>query len=229
MAYAIGDIHGCLNTLQDLIRQIPRDEELVFLGDYVDRGPDSYGVIKFLEELARDRPCYFIMGNHELMMKRAIDDREQIPFWLLNGGENTLNSYQISSNEWKQLPDRGSPLGNFLRFYDTLSYYHEDENSIYVHAGIDLNIDEMSKQDPEVLLWIRDRSFQNASNWKGKQVVFGHTPTQSMGLSHGKVFQSHGFFGIDTGCVYDGMLTAINTKTHEILQSPLLDTLTRPW
>lgn len=218
MAIAIGDIHGCLNSLKQLLAKLPTDAELVFLGDYIDRGPDSAGVIKYLEDLSRDRPCRLLKGNHELMMHRAIHNEKDVSIWLFNGGEATLESYQLTPGDWKQYRDKAAPLAGFQRFYDSLLSYYEDEQTIYVHAGIDISLPDMSQQTQEVMLWIRDRFYLKASQWQGKQVVFGHTPTQSMGLTANKIFQKHRFFGVDTGCVYGGRLTGIDTSTHEIYQ-----------
>ncbi|MFQ5483321.1 MAG: hypothetical protein ACE5ER_11250, partial [Nitrospinaceae bacterium] len=76
-------------------------------------------------------------------------------------------------------------------------------------------------QDPRVLLWIREAFFRRAAEWKGKRVFFGHSPTRTMGLPPGRIFQSHSLYGIDTGCVYGGCLTAIDTVTLETVQEEL--------
>jgi serine/threonine protein phosphatase 1 len=218
MPIAIGDIHGCLEPLQQLVEKLPADEELVFLGDYIDRGPRSAGVVQYLLALGKQRPCRFLMGNHEHLMMTAVVEPEAIPHWLVNGGGPTLISYGTSQREWQTAPDRRTFLGKHHAFYKNLALYWEDDDTIYVHAGIDVGISNMRSQEPEVLLWIRDKFFRNAERWSGKQVVFGHTPTRTMGLSGKTIFQSHQFFGIDTGCVYGGYLTAWHSRTHEVWQ-----------
>jgi serine/threonine protein phosphatase 1 len=220
MPIAIGDIHGCLEPLQALVAQLPAGEELVFLGDYVDRGPDSAGVIRYLKALATQRPCRFLMGNHEWLMLSAVVDSKAINHWLANGGATTLESYGVNLGLWMRSSDRGAFLEADREFFSALPLYWQDERTIFVHAGIDIAIPEMDAQDPEVLIWIRERFFLNGEHWKGKEVIFGHTPTQTMGLPAKRIYQSHRFHGIDTGCVYGGYLTALDSRTHALYQQP---------
>jgi serine/threonine protein phosphatase 1 len=218
MPIAIGDIHGCLEPLRRLVERLPPDEELVFLGDYIDRGPHSAGVVQYLLALAKRRPCRFLMGNHEQLMMAAVVEPESIPHWLMNGGAPTLVSYGTAPRAWSLAGDRRAFLGQHHGFYKTLAFYWEDEDTIYVHAGIDVRVADMRLQEPEILLWIREQSYLQAKAWSGKQVVFGHTPTRSMGLGGKTVFHEERFFGIDTGCVYGGYLTAWHSRTHELWQ-----------
>ena len=94
----------------------------------------------------------------------------------------------------------------------------EDARTIFVHAGIDLREPDMARQNPRILLWIREPFFRSANAWHGKEIIFGHTPTLSMGLPDGEIFRSRGLIGIDTGCVYGGMITAIDSRTHALYQ-----------
>lgn len=220
MSLVIGDIHGCLTELEQLVGLLPPDEQLVFLGDYVDRGPQSAGVIAYLQQLSLTRECVFLMGNHEAMMKAAIEHDDQIPFWLINGGEATLDSYGMCSERWRSQHPQKRQLPGFLRFHESLRYYYEDEQSIYVHAGIDLDKPDMADQNPRVLLWVRERFVSNADRWHGKQVFFGHTPTRTLKLPPGDIYRSGKITGIDTGCVYGGHLTAIDSSTLQIFQVP---------
>lgn len=220
MAIAIGDIHGCLAPLRRLIDRLPEDKPLIFLGDYVDRGPDSAGVLGYLQRLSRERRCLFLKGNHEDLMLNAIADPKAIDLWLLNGGGATLRSYGISAREWRAMPDRSEFLAGDRAFLNRLEPYAEDERTIFVHAGIDLREPDMSRQKPQVLLWIREPFFLSREPWAGKQIIFGHTPTQSMGLRGGEIFHQRSFYGIDTGCVYGGALTAIDSDTLVIVQEP---------
>jgi serine/threonine protein phosphatase 1 len=219
MAIAIGDIHGCLGPLQALIAKLPADRELVFLGDYVDRGPESAAVVRYLERLAGERPCCLLMGNHEALMADAIAGGD-VSLWLINGGDATLSSYGEEPWQWGRRPPAQRALPGFERFHAQLLPYHEDESAIYVHAGIDVTIPRMEEQDPTVLLWIRERFFRNTERWHGKPVIFGHTPTHTMGLGFGEIFRAHNCFGIDTGCVYGGVLTALDSVSGELWQVP---------
>lgn len=220
MTIAIGDIHGCLEPLKILVDKLPQKDELVFLGDYVDRGPESAQVIDYIKELSKKRPCRLLMGNHEVLMVKAIQDEKAIPLWLYNGGDATLKSYGLSAADWVGSTDRSALLPGFMDFFGTLALYHEDDSVIYVHAGIDVSIEKMAEQDSEVLLWIRDKFFRNSAKWLGKPVVFGHTPTRTMGLDPGTIFKMGSFYGIDTGCVYGGYLTALDTTTFALYQEP---------
>ncbi len=220
MPIAIGDIHGCLEPLQRLIERLPPAEPLVFLGDYVDRGPQSAGVVAYLRALARQRPCRFLMGNHEQMMLRATVEAQAISLWLYNGGTPTLVSYGTNPRAWMGAADRQEFLGDDRAFYQALELYWEDEHTICVHAGLDPTVPDLRDQDPEVLLWIREKFFAHADEWQGKQVIFGHTPTRSMGLSGSTIFRDGRLYGIDTGCVYGGYLTALDTRSHQLWQEP---------
>lgn len=220
MPIAIGDIHGCLNPLRELIALLPPDEELVFLGDYVDRGPQSAQVIAYVETLRDERPCRLLMGNHEALMAAAIKLREEVPIWLYNGGDTTLASYGQEARQWPRLPEGERELPGFAEFFSSLALYHEDDTAIYVHAGLDVAVPRLEDQDPNVLLWVRDRFFRNAGRWQGKPIYFGHTPTLTMGLPPGGIFQHERLYGIDTGCVYGGVLTAIDTVTRRLYQVP---------
>ena len=220
MAIAIGDIHGCLDALRALVAQLPRDEELVFLGDYVDRGPDSAGVVRYVEALADERPCRLLMGNHEELMAGAIARHEDIELWLVNGGDATLVSYGEEPFEWSRRPAERRRLPGFERFHSRLLTYYEDDSTIFVHAGIDVHVERMEAQDPAVLLWVRERFFRNLEHWRGKPVIFGHTPTQTLGLAYGEIFHEHRCSGIDTGCVYGGVLTALDSRSHQRWQVP---------
>jgi diadenosine tetraphosphatase ApaH/serine/threonine PP2A family protein phosphatase len=219
MAIAIGDVHGCLESLRALLARLPPERELVFLGDYVDRGPDSAAVLRTVERLAAERPCRLLMGNHEALMAEAIAGGD-VQLWFSNGGDATLASYGEEPWQWARRPPERRALPGYERFHATLLPYYEDESAIFVHAGIDVSLPRMEDQDPAVLLWIRERFFRNAARWQGKPVIFGHTPTQSMGLGHGEVFRSHRVTGIDTGCVYGGVLSALDSVSGELWQVP---------
>jgi len=220
MPIAIGDIHGCLEPLVRLVQRLPPHEELIFLGDYVDRGPHSDGVLHYLRRLARERPCRFLKGNHEELMLQAVRAPRHIPLWLANGGDATLRAYGEAPRAWSLAADRSAFLARDRAFLEALELYVEDDHTVFVHAGLDPRLSAMADQQPEVLLWIREAFFMRATDWHGKEIVFGHTPTLSMGLPPGDIFQRHGLYGIDTGCVYGGVLTALDARTHRIWQEP---------
>ncbi|MBI4083198.1 MAG: serine/threonine protein phosphatase [Candidatus Lambdaproteobacteria bacterium] len=220
MPIAIGDIHGCLGPLDRLIARLPPHGELIFLGDYIDRGPDSAAVVRYLRRLALQRPCRFLKGNHEALLEAALRDPAEIPLWLQNGGDATLRSYGVELGALLRagrLPDFAA---HDRPFFEALEPYIEDDRTVFVHAGLDPRLATMAEQVPEVLLWIREAFFRRARDWHGKDIVFGHTPTLSLGLPPGEIFQAHALYGIDTGCVYGGVLTALDSATHRLYQEP---------
>ncbi len=151
------------------------------------------------------------------MMMEAIEDQFKMSNWLFNGGDATLDSYGLSTREWMQLEDKVSPLQGFVDFYKRLKPYHEDADAIYVHAGVDVTVTNMEEQKLTTLLWIRNRFINSAAKWPGKQIIFGHTPTHLLGMEKGEIYRNGGHcFGIDTGCVYGGSLTAIHLPTHKV-------------
>jgi len=215
MAIAIGDIHGNLKALKELVEKLPEDKQLVFLGDYIDRGPDSAGVVDFLIDLSKKRDCIFLSGNHEDMM---LNNQE---LWLMNGGYNALLSYGMHA-----IPSGLNFLGNHLEFFQNLKRYHIDNHAVYVHAGIDLIVAKTEKNfelsDSHELFWVREDFYENPNNWKGdKMIIFGHTPTFYLGKNETEIWisKSGKLVGIDTLCYKTGVLTGFDTETKEIYQS----------
>ncbi|MDH5656302.1 MAG: hypothetical protein OEZ34_10360, partial [Spirochaetia bacterium] len=139
-------------------------------------------------------------------------------FWLHqnNGGMDTLDSYQLNKNAViKDLPEE------HLDFLNNLKLYHEDKNFIAVHAGIRINGDTaIANQKKQDLLWIRNEWIRNESKWDGKHIYYGHTPCFmiSDGASYSDFINGKKSTGIDTGCVYGGFLSAVNSETGEIIQ-----------
>ncbi len=209
--YAIGDIHGRLDKLKALMARIdpdPRKDTLVFLGDYIDRGPDSRGVVDFVLNLQsgyRNVAC--LIGNHERMFLDYIRDGGNRDFYFLNGGRMTLTSYGLSGNEDAREGDFPSAHIHFLK---SLLPYYETEDYIFVHAGLRPGV-PLKKQDPDDLLWIRGE-FIFAPGRFGKTVVFGHTLFHQPFINDGKI-------GIDTGAVFGGTLTCLELperKFHQV-------------
>lgn len=119
---AIGDVHGCLQSMNKLLEQLEgyRDYIHVFVGDYIDRGPESSGVIDRLIQLQEERECIFLRGNHEQMLLDACFNG-QLDLWLMNGGESTLKSYGATYDNLN-IPDK------HIRFYQKTKMYFETEN-----------------------------------------------------------------------------------------------------
>jgi len=216
-AYAIGDVHGCLELLDALLERIEseiaespkRRTNIVFLGDLIDRGPASAQVVERLRTYrpASARP-HFVMGNHEEVMLRVLaGETELLQSWLKFGGAQTLQSYGLDSTRVSRMP-ADSMLGelrraipaehiDFLRsFADSISF----GNYLFVHAGIRPGID-LSEQSQTDLRWIREPFLDDPSD-HGFVVVHGHTITNEVEVAPNRI-------GIDTGAFCTGTLTAL--------------------
>lgn len=214
---AIGDVHGCLKSLQALMEQLEKysDRQFVFLGDYIDRGPDSKGVVDYLLEFREDKDCIFLRGNHEQMLLDAYEAND-LDLWLMNGGRSTLESYGARYNDLK-IPEE------HLDFYRQTRMYYNTPDFFFVHAGLSpAQTIEQSLQDEGAIadfLW--ERSHLNAfeTPWE-KTVVFGHTPRPHP-------IRKQKMLGLDTGCVYEslgyGKLTAAVLPEMKFVQQVCLD------
>ncbi len=218
VTWIVGDIHGCALELSLLLQELPKDDLLVFLGDYVDRGPDSAGVVKQLLKL-RHR-ARFLVGNHESMLLQHMNPKRERAWnaWLhpRNGGMATLQSYGL--DERAVLADL--PEGHRLFFTD-LEPYVEESRFIAVHAGLRLEgFTSLAEQSREDLVWIREDWLNARDDWQGKTVYYGHTPTRHVnGLGREAApIAGTASLGIDTGCVYGGYLTAAHVESGRLLQ-----------
>jgi serine/threonine protein phosphatase 1 len=207
--FAIGDIHGCYDQLIDLLTRIPIDwdkDQLVFMGDYIDRGPKSFEVVEYLTSLRTKHPgIVFLKGNHEQMLSDYLSGKDRVTY-LYNGGQQTLESYlrNVSPRATSVIPD------HHLQFFESLLLFHETDSYIFVHAGLRQNV-PLAKQDPQDLLWIRDKFVATTYSF-GKRVVFGHTPFDEPRVEPNKI-------GIDTGAVYGNKLTCVQLPEEKFFFS----------
>ena len=218
--YAVGDVHGCLDQLRALEQLITADGEaiageklIVTLGDYVDRGPDSAGVIDHLmQPLPRGFERVLLGGNHEELMLNAINGLGDED-WLEFGGVETMRSYGIdvalyrsSRPKARQTLLQSHIPQDHLSFLEGLALSLQLEQTVFVHAGIKRNV-PIVQQNPNDLVWIR-REFLDASPTDGLLVVHGHTPASEPELAPGRI-------GIDTGAFATGRLTAVRLVEGE--------------
>jgi serine/threonine protein phosphatase 1 len=207
LAYTVGDVHGCLDKLTELVRLCNDDAagqpmRYVFLGDYVDRGPDTRRVIEFLIELQRTYPDrdVFLKGNHEDLLVAAADSDFFEERWLTNGGRETLESYGLISAA--EIPEDHV---NWLR---RLPLSFDDGQRFFVHAGVHPDR-PLDRQDEDDLLWIRKRFLTSEQKYQ-RLVVHGHTPVKD-----GRPDLRANRLNLDTGAVFGGPLTAAVFDSEE--------------
>lgn len=224
MLYAIGDVHGELGMLNALLETLPlrAGDRLVFLGDYVDRGPDSFGVVERLIALAAERPCTFLLGNHESMFLDFLGWRGPSYFsgdaFLPNGGVATLVSYGFFDQEDPD-PVRFRLPEAHARFFRGLELWHREADYLLVHAGVgdsalrETDVDYVLRRArPVDLLWARGHIGQ--PHRLGVTLVYGHTPSPDFEVRWNPPFG----IGIDTGAVYGGQLTALRLPDETVFQ-----------
>ncbi|HEU4726793.1 MAG TPA: metallophosphoesterase family protein [Kofleriaceae bacterium] len=243
--FAIGDIHGDLAALRTLFRRLPElttDDTVVFLGDYLDRGPDPAGVVAWVRALPARCPAKVVTlrGNHEDAWLQVVDGGW--PEFILPRSNGCLESYRSFTGG--PAPAAGDPTapedivamldGRFfpadvLDWMRELPFYFEDDHAIYVHAGIKREGGEFphpSKVTPQrALLWLRDRDF--FENYRGKLVVFGHTSTVTLPgelSTHSPedpadLWAGPACVGLDTACGKGGFLTAFELPARTVYES----------
>lgn len=228
--YAIGDIHGRLDLLNALLAQIeadlaayPHNSRLIFLGDYIDRGPSSFGVIeRLMGKLPGTLPPVFLMGNHEWAFLRLFHSTDTGKGWLEHGGMETLRSYGLPLAPGQPTPERLQLLSITLQQSFPLPHKdwltackpsYEQDDYLFVHAGIRPHV-PLSAQNEQDFLWIRE----DFINWRGAQferrIVHGHTISEQVVVSPHRI-------GIDTGAYRTGILTALCLEgiNHRIIQT----------
>lgn len=210
--FAIGDIHGEYDKLKALVERltIEPDDVLVFLGDYIDRGEKVFETIEYLVELGDKHNCVFLLGNHEDMFMDYLSRLHERLF-LHNGGRTTVESYKRNGYKIDMFTpyfERTLPKRH-KTFFRNLKLYHEVEDYIFVHAGV-FPYSKMENLPKKVLLW--DRSFRYTT-YKGKTVVFGHTPSKTILNEDTKIC-------IDTGACFEdlGDLTAVKLPDREFIR-----------
>lgn len=203
---AIGDVHGCADAFEGLLRlvQPKASDTVVVLGDCVDRGPDSRGVIE--QVLALDDVCQVVplLGNHEEMMLAAADRPPSEDSWLLTGGQETLDSYGVRSAD--ELPH------DHLLFTRTWRDYYETDTHFFAHGCYDPQL-PLDEQEWGYMRWRSLRDGLPHAHESGKQAILGHTSQKN-----GEILDAGHLVCIDTYCCGGKWLTALETTTSRIWQ-----------
>lgn len=209
--FAIGDIHGCFDQLTEIIASLKIDRQsdtLIFIGDYIDRGPSSRRVIDYLLDLSVSfKNVVYLLGNHEQMLLRYLKGLDT-EMYLHNGGASTLLAYGLSRRA-SALEAIETIPSEHLCFFESLLPFYETEDYIFVHAGLKPGI-KLAEQKIHDLLWIRHDFIEADFNF-GKRVIFGHTPRVRPLIEPNKI-------GIDTGAVFGGRLTCVELPVVRIHQ-----------
>lgn len=224
---AIGDIHGCLLSLQALMEQVKptQDDKVIFLGDFCDRGPDTFGVIEYLIEFKMQFPrTVFLMGNHEDMFMKYLDidcNQQEMYMFLANGGRQTLESYE-QSLDLDKFYEEDLPESHF-DFLDGLKYLHEEGKYVFVHGGVRSGF-PISEQLPHDVMWLRDEFLysERADKWEDRVIVHGHTPMDAdeQGAYHRAYPNKR---NLDSGCVFRYHLSCEDVLTQKRWCQPCLD------
>jgi serine/threonine protein phosphatase 1 len=208
--YAIGDIHGSLESLERLLDKINLDltvDRLLFVGDYIDRGPRSKGVVDYIIRLKDQAPpgqIICLKGNHEAMFLDFLAGGQGDMF-LFNGGLATLEDYW--GDDWVGQDRESLTLPpDHAQFFQDLELYYEMPDYIFVHGGLKPGV-PLDEQVEDDLLWIRGEFITSEEDF-GRRVIFGHTPFKKPLLMPNKI-------GIDTGAVYGNFLTAVKLPGEE--------------
>ena len=196
---AISDIHGCKKTFEALLEKIAfsNGDLLYLLGDYVDRGPDSKGVIDLIWALQQDGYQFeCLRGNHEeLVLRAASGNFTFLEKWLKTDGLDTMESFGVSQCD--QIPTE------YLRWMDALPYYLEVDNFLLVHSGLDFSLDDPLSDNRE-MCWLRNWYHTIRYDWlQNRIIVHGHTPLDVETIENQCInIGASQYLDIDNGCVY---------------------------
>ncbi len=202
--FVIGDVHGCSKALRTLVEEIrpAADDQLIFLGDFIDRGPDSRGVIDLVLDLTRRCRVIPLRGNHEVMLLGVLFGGCDATIWLQGGGQATVASY---GGSLQRIP------GEHLDFYRSLRRDFETEREIFVHAGYDPET-PIDKLDDSVRYWNHLEGVPRP-HFSGKRVFVGHTPQAG-----GNLLDYGHLVCMDTYCFGGGYLSALELDCGDLLQ-----------
>lgn len=222
----IGDIHGGLKALLQLLERakIKPEDELIFLGDYVDGWSDSANVVSYLIELSKQNTCIFIRGNHDDLVHRWLKTGELNDKWLQHGGQSSMDAYRRFSDKEKK---------QHIEFFDQMIYYYIDrKNRLFVHAGFTNLKGPEEEYNPIPFYWDRtlwelalaidpklkpeDPNYPNRLKIFNK-IFIGHTPVTRLGKT--EPLNLANLWNIDTGAAFKGRISLMDVDTEKFVQS----------
>ncbi|MGJ8590962.1 MAG: metallophosphoesterase family protein [Aquaticitalea sp.] len=227
--FVIGDIHGGLKGLKQLLNRInlKKDDELIFLGDYVDGWSESAQVIDYLIDLSKEQACIFIKGNHDVWCEHWLRTQKVNDVWLEHGGKGTVESYINFSDAERKI---------HLKFFEQMKLYHLDkQNRLFLHAGFtsmhgveDEESERMFYNDRTLLEMAmtmdsrieKDSKFYPERLKLYKEIFIGHTPT--INYNSELPIKAMNVWDVDTGAAFYGKLSAVDINSKEIIQSDIL-------
>ena len=231
--FVIGDIHGGLKALLQVLNQleITEEDQLIFMGDYVDGWSESAQVINFLMDLSSTINCIFIKGNHDVWCENWLNDEQDVhPSWFMHGGKETMESYEGFTQEEKK---------QHLFFFRNMKMYHlDDKNRLFLHAGFTSmhGVEKELYQHTLCIdrtLWemvlVADKTMDTQNNLYPKrirhykEIYIGHTPTTNYGIV--TPMNAMNVWNVDTGAAFKGKITAMNIDTKTFYQSDNLPKL----
>lgn len=205
--FVIGDVHGCASELKTLLNKLPLQatSTVVFLGDYIDRGPRSREVIDTILQLRRFCTVVTLTGNHEAMLEDFLRDptSQGAGMFIYNGGGATLASYADEHGNY-EIPQ------HHLDFFSSLKLSWQNDQYFFVHAGVpDVALEQLDEQKHrKEMLWVRRTFHRSTFPWK-KMIVHGHSPVPTVQVTERRI-------NVDTGCVYEQVLSAIELPSKKV-------------
>ncbi|MFA7625614.1 MAG: metallophosphoesterase family protein [Candidatus Kapaibacterium sp.] len=191
--FVIGDVHGCSKTLRNLLLNvcdITSSDHLIFIGDLIDRGPDSRDVMDFVLELKdNSNDISIVRGNHEQMLLDSLNDSKAMKNWFRNGGKNTLDSFEVYHPGF--IDDK------YLELIFDSKHYIMNDNFIIVHAGLDFSVSNPLKATPKMRTIRSDKYSPEPIG--ARRLIVGHTPYS---IEKVKLSLNENIIKLDAGCVY---------------------------
>jgi serine/threonine protein phosphatase 1 len=234
--WVIPDVHGCLLTLRMLVEdliELRKDDSLIFLGDVIDRGPASKGVIDYIVKLQKDGiNAKVLRGNHEEYMAKVYRDEQSktairrmlglksVNFkdWMFYGGAETMNSFNAGSVS--EIPEE------YIEWVESLEYYIKWKNFLIVHAGFNFELDDIFS-DTQAMMWIREYKI-DPQKLGNRKIIHGHVPVSLDFINQSIISNSFHFIDLDNGVYMNdkpgyGNLLALELNTMELLVQPNAD------